>query len=338
MADDDGADADRGDSEILDILADAPDNWGKWGKDDELGAINYLDTSEVLRGAQAITSGRTFTLQVPIGNEEGDPVWPTRSDTDHHMLRDKGHFEAEKVSRHAYAGWENSDDLVYLGTHGTTHMDALAHSWYDDTLYNGFDANSTKGGLDHAGIEQIASHGVVGRGVLLDVARHRGVSYLESGERITLDELRECAAEQGVTIEKRDLLLIRTGAMELFYEEGPEAFYAEFETEHEGEPALDEAGITYTPEMAEWFQEMEIPFIGTDNVAAEQTISETTGTRLPFHPVLLRDLGIVICEMTRLGELAADCAEDGQYDFLFAGAPLHVKGGSGGPTNPIAIK
>lgn len=324
--------------EIAEILSNTPDNWGRWGENDELGAINYLDSDEVLRGVQAVSSGRTFTLQIPIGNEDGDPVWPTRSDADHHMLRDKGHFDANKVSRKAYGGWENSDDLVYLGNHGTTHMDALAHVWYDDKLYNGFDANSTKGGLDRDGIEHIADHGVVGRGVLLDIARHRGVEYLESGERITLEELHNCADEQGITIEKRDILLIRTGAIELFYQEGSEAFYEEFGIIHEGEPALNEAGITYTEEMAEWFQEMEIPLLGTDNVAAEQTISATTGTRLPLHPVLLRNLGVIICEMNQLGDLAADCSDDGQYNFLYAGAPLHVSGGSGGPTNPVVIK
>lgn len=323
---------------IVDIISGAPDNWGVWGNDDELGALNYLDGESVLRGVGAVSSGRTFTLGMPIGGDEGDPVWPTRSGADHHMLRDKGHFEAGKVTREPYGGWENSDDLLYLYTHGTTHVDSLAHVWYDDELYNGFDAASTKGGIERCGIEHVADRGVVGRGVLLDVARHRDVDYLASGERITLDELRACAADQGVTVRTGDVLLVRTGAMELFRREGPEAFYEEFEATHGGEPVLAEAGITYTEELVEWFDEREIPMFGTDTVTAEQTISETTDTRLPLHPIFLRDLGVLISEMNRLGELAADCAEDDQYEFLYVGAPLHVAGGSAGPVNPVAIK
>jgi kynurenine formamidase len=323
---------------IEQILADAPDNWGKWGEDDELGALNYLGVEAVLRGVGSVSSGQTFTLGAPIGDPGGDLVWPTRSGADHHMLRDKGDFEAGKVTREPYGGWENSDDLVYLFNHGTTHVDAFAHVWYDDELYNGFEAKTTKGGIEHCGIDRVADEGIVGRGVLLDIARHRGVDHLESGERVTLDELRNCADAQGVEVEAGDILLLRTGAMDLFFQEGPEAFYDEFEITHGGEPALDEAGITYTEELVEWFDEKEIPLFGTDTVTAEQTISETTGTRLPLHPVFLRDLGILISEMNDLGDLASDCADDGRYDFLYISAPLHVDGGSGGPVNPIVVK
>jgi kynurenine formamidase len=104
------------------------------------------------------------------------------------------------------------------------------------------------------------------------------------------------------------------------------------------EPFFRHAPASVLPDSIEWFAEMEIPLYGTDTVAAEQTISETTGTRLPLHPILLRDLGIVISEMNRLGDLAADCADDGQYEFLYAAAPMHVTGGTGGPVNPVAIK
>lgn len=324
--------------DITEILADAPDNWEKWGPNDELGALNYLGPEEVLRGIASVSSGRTFTLGLPIGQPEGDPVWPTRSGTDHHMVHDQGDVEAGAVSREPYGGWHHTDDLLYMFTHGSTHFDSLGHAWYGDRLYNGFGSESTKGGLGRCGIEHPAANGAVGRGILLDVARHRGVDYLESGERITLAELLDCADEQGVTIEKRDVLLVRTGAMELFYREGPAAFYEEFEATHRGEPVLAEAGITYTEELAEWFAEMEIPLYGTDTVTAEQTISETTGTRLPLHPFLLRNLGVVISEMNELGPLAADCADDGQYEFLYAAAPLRVVGGSGGPANPIVVK
>jgi kynurenine formamidase len=324
--------------DIADVIEGAPSNWGKWGDDDELGAANYLTGEQVLRGIAAVEAGETYTLGLPIGAPDGDPTWPTRSEGAHYMTADKGHHEAGKQDREMYGGWEHSDDVVHQFTHGSTHVDSLGHSWYGDRLYNGFDANTTKGGLDRCGIEHPAEHGLVGRGVLLDVAAHRGVDYLSRGERVTLEELRACADEQGVDFEGREILLVRLGVVELFYREGPEAFYEEYETVHGGTPALDEPGITYTDDLAEWFADTEVPLFGTDSVTAEQTVSEATGTRLPLHPALLRDQGVLISEMNKLDDLAAACREDGSYEFMYVGAPLKLVGGTGSPFNPIAIR
>ncbi|MFC6837743.1 cyclase family protein [Halomarina ordinaria] len=315
--------------DITEVLADAPSNWGKWGDDDETGALNYLTEAEVLRGVQAVEHGRTFTLGLPIGRREGDPVWPGRSAADHYMELDKGHFESGKFEMPAAGGLEYADDVIYMFLQGTTQFDALGHVWYDDQLYNGFDAGTTKGGMGRCSIEPMADHGVVGRGVLLDVARHRGRERLDRGERITLDDLEACADEQGVDLRPRDIPLIRTGWIELFYEEGEEAFYGD---------EFDEPGITYSDDLVEWFHEMEIPAFGTDTIANEQTVSDETETLLPLHGALLRDQGVAFNEINRLDELADDCAEDGKYDFLYVGSPLKIVGGTGSPVNPIAIK
>ncbi|WP_254545794.1 cyclase family protein [Halomarina pelagica] len=315
--------------DIAELLADAPSNWGRWGDDDEVGALNYLTEEEVLRGVRAVEHGKTFTLGLPIGRPGGDPVWPGRSGADHYMELDKGHFEAGKVDVPGAAGLEYADDVVYMFLQGTTQFDALGHVWYDDRLYNGFDAGTTKGGMEYCSIEPMAEHGVVGRGVLLDVARHRGRDRLDRGERITLDELLDCADEQGVEIEKRDVPIIRTGWIELFYEEGADAFYGD---------EFAEPGITYSRDLVEWFHGMEIPAFGTDTVANEQTVSDETETILPLHGALLRDQGVAFNEINRLDELAADCDDDGKYDFLYVGAPLKIVGGTGSPVNPIAIK
>lgn len=313
---------------LADILEDAPDNWGRWGEDDERGAINYLTSDEVLRGIQSVEQGETFTLGVPLGRDEGDPVSPSRGQVGHYMKRDKGHFESGKVQRPDYAGLESADDVINMFVQGATHVDALGHAWYDDTLYNGVDATSTMGGLDHASIEPIAEHGIVGRGVLLDLARHFGVDHLERGQRVTLDDLRDCAADQGLELEDRDMLLLRTGWLERFYEEGPDAIFEDF----------NEPGLTYSEELCDWFHDREIPLFAADTIANEQTMSETTGTKIPLHGALLRDQGVVFNEVVLLDELAAHCADDGQYDFLYVAAPLKIVRGTGSPVNPIAIK
>jgi len=325
---------------IGDILDDElPSNWGRWGDDDELGALNFLTEDEVLKGVQAVEHGKTFTLGAPIDSEEGDPVWPGRHDADHHMVMDEGFVRSGKVdlSKTNYKGV--ADDVVYLFTHGTTHFDALGHSWYDDELYNGFSTETTMGGLDRCGIEHMADHGVIGRGVLLDIPRYRGVERLEGNSRVTLDELKDCAEAQDVNLEKRDILLLRTGAIEAWYEESPEVYRAEYEKERgEGLPNVNLPGITYTKELVEWFHEMEIPAYCTDTLGFEQTYSDETGTLHPLHQPFIRDLGIAGNEISYFRELAADCADDEKYDFLFVGVPLKIMGGAGGPVNPVAIK
>lgn len=323
--------------DITELLTDGPDNWDRWGDDDELGAPNYLTSSEVLRGIEAVETGETFTLGTPIDAPEGDPVWPTRSPVGHYMSQDKGTIDAGKRDRAPFGHTGSSDDLIHMFTHGTTHHDALGHVWYDNKLYNGFDATTTNGGLKHCGAEHIAEHGLVGRAVLVDIARHRGVEVLDSDERITLTELKACIDAQGVELHGHEIILLRTGCLEYFYEAGADAFYDRY-----GDPknpdTLLEPGLTYTSEVVEWFHESEIPVFCTDTITAEQTRSEETGTLIPLHPALLRDLGVVVTELLQLDDLAAACADDGRYDCLFVSGPLKIVGGTAAPTNPVAIR
>ncbi|WP_245903121.1 cyclase family protein [Salinigranum rubrum] len=289
--------------------------------------MNYLTNEAVLRGAQAVETGDVYALGTPIGRKAGDPKSPSRQGAQHFMARDEGHYEAGKVESASddYMNW--ADDVLNTYLHGTTHIDAPGHVWYDGQLYNGFDATTTKGGLDRCGIEHVADHGVVGRGVLIDIARHRGVDHLGRGERIELSELQECLDAEGVELQKRDIPIIRTGWIEAFYDGG-------VPTELE---KLDEPGLTYTDAVAEWFHEMEIPAFGTDTIANEQTNSEETSSRLPLHPALIRDQGILFNEILKLDELANGCAENGTYSFLFVASPLKILGGTGSPVNPTAI-
>ncbi|MFC7157137.1 cyclase family protein [Halomarina halobia] len=323
--------------DVSELLADAPDNWGRWGDDDELGALNWLTAGEVLRGVGAVETGETFTLGVPIGASDGDPVWPTRAPAGHYVTQDQGTIDAGKRDREPFGHTGSADDLVHLHTHGTTHHDALGHVWYDDRLYNGFDARTTNGGLERCGAEHVANHGIVGRAVLVDVARYRGVRALDADERITLEELEGCLDEQGVELGGREILLLRTGCLDYFYAEGADAFYDRY-GDSERSDALLEPGITYTPEVVEWFRDNEVPAFCADTITAEQTRSEETGTLIPLHPALLRDLGVVITELVRLDALAEACAADGRYECLFVSGPLKIVGGTAAPANPVAIR
>src|SRR2546421_3047542 len=174
------------------LLKDSPKNWGKWGPDDEVGSLNYLTPDVIVKAAQCIKQGKVFTLQVPMANPTGDPVWPGRQGAQRYNVIDKGHWLAGKGVE--FPGHlEYADDFMACFLQGSTQYDALGHVWFGDKIWNGFDATTTIGGLAKASVTRIAEKGVVGRGVLLDVARWRGKEVLDKGETFTHDDLVECA-------------------------------------------------------------------------------------------------------------------------------------------------
>lgn len=313
--------------QLTEFLKDSPKNWGKWGPDDEVGSLNYLTTDEVLRGSAAVRSGKTFTLGVPIAHPGGDPIWPGRRTAQRFNVRDRGDFLAGHGIEYA-GGLQDADDMIIMYLQGSTQYDALGHVWYGDHIWNGYPAESTAGSLHKASVFPIADRGIVGHAVLIDMARHRGKKVLGRGETFTHHDLLEAAEAQGTVINKRDILIIRTGWIGSFYYTPAEEFYRDFL----------EPGLTYSPELVQWFQDMEIPNLVTDTIANEVTIDPESGIVLPLHVALMRNLGVTLAEITLLDKLADDCAEDGQWDFLYSAGPLKVFGGTGAPVNPIAIK
>lgn len=313
--------------EVSELLKDSPKNWGRWGADDEVGALNYLGPEQALYAATCIRSGKVFTLQLPMADPKGDPVWPGRRGAERCQVIDEGHWICGKAPQYP-GGQHYADDMISAYLQGSTQYDALGHVWYDGQLYNGYDAKTTIGGLEKASVQAIGEKGVVGRGVLLDIARLRGKEYLDKGETFTHEDLLQAAEAQGVEIRKRDILVIRTGFIESFYKLGAEEFYKDF----------IEPGLTYSPELVSWFHEMEIPNLVTDTIANEVTIDPVNGALLILHGALMRNLGVTFTELANLAKLAQDCAEDGQWDFLYTAAPLKVVKGTGGPVNPVVIK
>ncbi|MCL3819340.1 cyclase family protein [Aeromicrobium wangtongii] len=308
------------------LLKDAPSNWGKWGADDEVGALNYLGPEQAIAAAGLIRSGKVFTLQRLIGDPKGDPVWPGRTPAERTQILDESSWDGDDAPAFP-GGLHYADDKINAFLQGSTQYDALGHVWHDGQLYNGYDARTTVGGLDKASVEPIAQRGVVGRAVLLDMARFRGKDTLESAETYTHEDLIACAEAQGVELRKRDILLIRTNYLQLFFDLG-DKFYEGF----------CEPGLVYSPELVEWFQEMEIPNLVTDTIANEVTTDPNNGVALVLHNALMRNLGIAFTEIADLEQLAEDCAADGVYEMFFAAAPLKVALGSGSPVNPVAIK
>jgi kynurenine formamidase len=217
-----------------------------------------------------------------------------------------------------------SDDYIVMPLQAATQWDALSHFFYDDQLYNGFPASGiTVAGTARLGIEKVAK-GVVGRGVLLDLAALAGVDWLEAGHAIQPADLEAAEERQGVRVGSGDILCFRTGWRRRFLERGPEGWL-------EGEPGFGLA-------CCEWLHEREVAAVASDNWGVEVLPAESEGTFAPLHCVLIRDMGMTLGEIFDLDELAADCAADGVWEFLFSGPPLKVSGAVGSPINPLALK
>lgn len=310
--------------------ADAPSNWGRWGPEDELGCLNYLDAAEVLRGVRHVRTGQVFTLQIQMGRVDGpgDPLWPGRERMKRQNVLDESTWDGDGAPAFP-GGLHYADDTAVIFLQGSTQYDALGHVWYDGKLWNGYDARTTIGGMGRASVLPIAQKGVVGRGVLVDMARHRGKRWLDKGETFDHRDLEAAAAAQGVAIEPHDVLCVRTGFMKYWYELNDEAtFYDGF----------NEPGLTYSRELVEWFQAREIPNLVTDTIANEVTYEPNTGVALPLHCALMRNLGVTLTEIAWLDDLADACADDNRWTFLYAAAPLKVVRGTGAPVNPLAIR
>jgi kynurenine formamidase len=308
------------------LLKDSPTNWGRWGPDDEVGALNYLTADEVRAGVAQVRRGQTFTLGASLASDVGDPVFPGRWPPRKFMVADKAGFRSGRW-KPSPGGLEFADDYVTGFAQAATHCDALGHMWFDDQLWNGYPADSTNGGMTKASIEPIAARGITGRCVLLDVARHRGKTALERAETFDHQTLLDCAAAQGVDIQPRSILLVRTGWLTALTD---------------GRQQVDsdywEPGLTFSRELVEWFQERQIPCLVTDTLANESTYEPETGVMLPLHAALMRNLGVLFTEVAALDELAANCADDGQYEALYCASPLKITRGTGGSVNPVVVK
>ena len=187
-------------------------NWGRWGKDDQVGTLNHVRPEDIVKAASLIRTGKVFALGIPLdasGPQNG--LFGGRFNPIHQMLA---------TGTDAIAGrqdWNKiryADDTLICCVQGATHWDALGHVFYEDKAYNGHDAKLIDSkGLNVLGIEH-SRNKMVGRGVLLDIARFRGVQWMADGESISNDELDKCAKDQNVSIGRGDFVVVRTGQME----------------------------------------------------------------------------------------------------------------------------
>jgi kynurenine formamidase len=307
-------------------IGDQVRNWGRWGDADQIGTLNFI-TPEIIAGAaKLVKRGATFALGIPF-----DAAGPQLGK---HGRNNPLHVMTETGDGQNFPGpFRYADDYIVMPLQGASQWDGLSHVFYDGKMYNGYssDENVTPHGAATLGIEHIAD-GVAGRGVLLDVAKHRGVDWLQMGEVITPEELDAVAAAQGVEVRSGDILCVRTGWRKKFLADGHgQEFMA-------GEPGIGMGAI-------EWLHRKDVAAIACDNWAVEVLepsegffCGEIHDMVLNVHCILIRDMGLTLGEILDFELLAADCASDGIYEFFFCGPPLQVTGAVGSPINPLAFK
>jgi kynurenine formamidase len=301
----------------FDRLFDSVKNWGRWGPDDTRGTLNYILPEHVRYAASLVRKGQSISLSLPV-NKVAGPDNPNPAI--HYMAT--GHDNDIGSGSLRFA-----TDFIGMQFHGDshTHIDALCHIAYRGQLYNGLPATSvTTSGADVLDITGYG-HGVVGRGVLLDVPRLRGVPWLEPGTAVTRAELEEAERAEGVRLGPGDLFVFRTG-------------------HHRRRLAVGPWDNGYTGEGKAGLHVDAIPLLHDRRIAGflpdgdgETVPSTVDGIAYPVHPLQITAMGMLAADSLNLEELAEACAEEQRWEFLVVLAPLRVPKATGSPFNPIAV-
>jgi kynurenine formamidase len=305
-------------------------NWGRWGPDDEIGTLNYITPAKIVEAAQLVRQGKIFSLALPFdanGPQTGrfgrvNPIHQmVATGTDHVASNQKVlGFETGPY------GFGYADDMITMYLQTGTQWDGLSHIFHHGRMWNGYDARLVNSaGASRNGIEKMKDK-VVTRGVLLDIARLKGVEYLEVGQAVYAEDLDAAAAKALVTIGQGDIVLVRTGEMGRRLRERNWGPYA----------AGDAPGLSFT--TASWIAEKRIAGIASDTWGVEVRPNELEGAFQPLHLVIVVNMGLLVGEIFYLEDLGRDCARDGVYQFLFVAPPLPITGAVGSPINPLAIK
>jgi kynurenine formamidase len=306
---------------IINEAAERYRNWGRWGEDDERGTLNFVTPDKVVAAASLVRKGQVFSLAIPFDQNGPQSGQYGRFNPIHGMAFDGG----DTLPLPHGIGF--ADDTVFMPLQCATQWDALSHAFDRGKLYNGYDAKEVSSlGAARNGIEKAAGN-FAGRGVLLDMARFKGVDALEPGYAITEEDLDACIAAQGDSsaVGSGDFVLVRTGQMGQCRRDGWGTF-----------AGGDAPGLSF--HAAGWLHRNELAAIATDTWGFEVRPNELAESFQPLHQVVIPNMGLHIGEIFDLETLAGDCAEDGVYEFFFVAPPLPITGAVGSPINPYAIK
>jgi kynurenine formamidase len=294
-------------------LFDRLSNWGRWGKEDQRGALNFITGQKRITASRLVQTGQAISLALPL------PTTPSLDNPNPvtHL--------AYQMGTEPKAAYHQSMDYFAISPHGmaTTHLDALCHVFWRNQMYNGFDASEVRAdGAHRCGVD-VMRDGVMTRGVLLDIPAVRGVRWLEPREAIFPDDLDAAEKLHRVQVGEGDMLFVRTGRTLKRKTEGP------WDIMRQGMAGLDASCLP-------WLFERKVALLGSDGVS-DVAPSGYRETPFPIHAVSIVAMGVHLIDNADLEALTQTCASQGRYEFLFVLAPLVLERGTAAPVNPLAF-
>lgn len=302
----------------LDELYRSLRNWGRWGADDERGALNHLTPAHRAAAAAEVVDGVTVSLAHDLGTTPS-PEHPFPAH--HHMLA-----AGDARDSNGIPGYEAARDYVGTDVHGlgVTHVDALSHMFVRGEMYNGIPASEVRSTGARRNTVMALADGVVGRGVLLDVSGAHGGTSIAGNGVVRLADLEAAEQRQGVRVGTGDILLVSTGRDARRREAGGVL-----------NPFDGMAGLH--PECLPWLHEREVAMLGCDGISDPMPGIGVPNWPFPIHQIGIVAMGLHLVDNMALGELADACAARERWSFLFMLGALRIPGGTGCPVNPIAV-
>jgi kynurenine formamidase len=298
----------------LDTLYESLKTWGAWGEDDQRGTLNHLTPERAAAAARLVRTGRSISLAHDLATEPR-PEHP--NPVQHHMLA-----SGDARDSNGIPGYEAARDHLALDVHGlwTTHVDALSHMFVRGQMYGGRPASDVRSDGARSNTVLSMAGGVIGRGVLLDIPRTRGVDHLGAGEVATVADLERAESVQGVAVGPGDILLVATGR------------------EHRRRETRGFDGLAgLHPGCLPWLHDREVAVLGSDGISDPMPFLGTEEWPFPVHQIGIVAMGLTLIDNVSVVELAGACAEGGRWEFLFTMAPLRIPRATGCPVNPVAV-
>jgi len=285
-------------------------NWGRWGKDDQIGTVNLITTAKRKSAAALVKEGYAVSLSSNADTaKSADNTFP---------------FGHEMIGGGTDPNPMFGMDIYTIRYHGLTltHLDALSHMFYKGKMYNGYSQEQ----VNRQGAQQLAvtafKNGLFSRGILMDIPRLKGVKYLELSTPVYPADLDAWEKIAGIKVGSGDIVFIRTGRWSRRAEKGP------WNTEEAA------AGMHVT--CARWFRQRDVAIVGSDT-HGELMPSPVPGVPFPMHQLLLIAMGTPMFDNCDLDALSEAAASRRRWEFLLTAAPLAVPKGTGSPLNPIAV-
>ena len=286
-------------------------NWGRWGADDQTGAVNLITPAKRKAAVRLVREGASYSMARNAETKEAvdNPVPIIRKTT-----------RAGADAPHTGIG--STGDTFFISYHGMahTHMDTLSHFAYDGKLYNGYPIDSVT--ADGAAKNNILSYknGIITRGVLMDIARLKGVDWLEPGTAIYPEDLEAWEKKAGVKVQSGDVMIIRTGRWARRDAQG-------------AWPVQQLAGLHMS--CAPWMHARDVAILGGDD-AQDVLPSRVEGVSQPIHALCIVAMGMPIFDNLDLELVSREAEKRKRWEFLVTASPAAVPGATGSVLNPIA--